>query len=202
MIVTLQISPAAERTVARHIDLAADAPQAMADAVFAAAVTGAEDVRAQLVQGRLPVQAQRPATGLAASLAGWWLDETAMVAALGVPANTPAAAYARILNDGGVIRPVNAKALAVPVSEEARLYNSPRDQANLTYIPSRNGKPPLLVEEINKRGGATGMQVHWLLLASVTIPAFGWFDRGVAAAEGVMVGAAEDVFGGYVERWN
>ena len=90
-------------------------------------------------------------------------------------------AYAKLVGEGGIVKPRRAKALAIPVNKKARMAaeqltesQSIRDIPGLTYIP-RKGKPPLLVKEIQKgRGSARGtvaMEVWFVLMQSVKIPA-------------------------------
>lgn len=196
MIVTLEIPAETRQRIERDRKRlgAANVKAAMAKALNAAVATGADEIRQQLLMGELGLTMQNPGSGLAASLMGWMLDESAPLAALGVPGNSPAAAYARIHEYGGTITPKRARALAVPVSEEAKQYTSPRDMANLTLIP-RKKKPPLLVEMLTARGGRRAQwRVHWVLLASVTITGQHWLSRGADAARDAMASAFSDEF--------
>jgi hypothetical protein len=196
MIVTLEMSPDSEDTIRRHATAAEAAMAAMAEALEAAVFLGADTIREGLIRGAYGLTMRRPASGLAASVTGWMIDAEVPVAALGVPSNAPAARYASIHNTGGTIRPRNARALAVPTSDEARQYSSPRDMADLTFIP-RESKPPLLARVIGEQ-----LQVHWVLMSSVTIPATHWFDRGVADAMGPMTDAFQGVMDEYAQKWN
>jgi len=200
VIVTLEIPPETLARIERHGRAAAGAARALAGGLLAAAVRGADAVAERLVKGELGLQARHPGTGLAASVAGWMIDEAAPLAAVGVPANAPAAAYAAMLERGGVIRPRKAGALAVPVSEEAKRYEGPRQMAGLTFI-RRLGRPPLLVR-LKGRGGASGMEVHWVLLQSVTIPAFAWLSKGVEGATPEMTATFAEAIGAYLAEWN
>jgi hypothetical protein len=115
------------------------------------------------------------------------IDQALALGAIGVPANVPASRYAAALESGAVIRPVKAAALAIPVSDEARRFDSPRDQAGLTLI-KRPGKPALLAQ-IRARGS---MIVHWVLAASVTIRPRYWLSFGVRFATPKILAAAAD----------
>lgn len=188
MYLTLEIPEESLRQIASDAALAEKAREVFAFALETAAVVGADDIRRQLVAGELGLTMRHPGqAGLAAALEGVLLDAEAPLAAIRVPANTPAGRYAGILNDGGTIRPRQARALAVPLTDEARRRTSPRDM-NLVLIRPK-GKPPLLVEMLS--GG--GFRPHWVLLASVFIPARHWADRGAAAAGAVMTDAFVDV---------
>jgi len=201
VIVTCEITPESDAAIGAHGRAAAGAHAAMADGLETAVVVGAESVTEQLVMGQLGLTMQNQASGLAASMAGWMIDRRGLVAALGIPPDSPAAHYARMLNDGGVILPRRAKALAIPVSQEAKRHESPRDMDGLEMIP-RKDKPPLLVRKLTKRGDFTGMQVHWILVASVTIPAFHWLDNGAENAVGDMVDAFVDVLEEWMGKWD
>jgi len=191
MIVSLQVPPETRRSIRKTAQFAERLKPALAAGLGAAAYVGAENVREQLSGGQLGLQMQHPGQGLAASLSGWMIDQQKPVAAIGVPGNTPAAAYAAIQEFGGTITPKNAKALAVPISDEAKKHTSPRDMEGLDLIP-RKDKPPLLVRQMTRRGKDVGFEVHWVLVGSVTIAATHWLSRGVAAASGEM----GEAFGG------
>ncbi len=192
MIVTVEIPPATKRRISSDARKAAGMDKAMADAMNAAVAVGADVIVEGLVMGKYGLTMQHPASGLAASTRGWMIDLSGPVGALGVPSDSPAAAYADILERGGVITPKKGRALAVPVSAEAKQYSSPRDMADLTLIP-RKGRPPLLVREIVKGGGVTGFELHWVLVPHVTIPAFHWLSQGAKDAKGDMSGVFGDV---------
>lgn len=199
-VVTLDIPAASRRTIERAAGSAERADEAIAKGLETAVVIGADVIAEGLVMGDYGLTMRHPGSGLAASVRGWMIDPAVPLAAVGVPADSPAAAYAGILERGGTIYPRRARALAVPVSEEAKRYTSPRDMPDLTYIP-RKGRPPLLVRELKRRGHMTGFEVHWVLLASVIIPAFHWLTRGVADATRPMGGAMQDVLNEYARRW-
>ncbi|MHC4406547.1 MAG: hypothetical protein ACYTG0_43535 [Planctomycetota bacterium] len=75
--------------------------------------------------------------------------------------------YGLALELGATIRPKKAKALAVPVSKEAKRHGfGPRSfPKELTMVP-REGKPPLLVEE-----GKRMFKIHYVLLKVVHLKA-------------------------------
>lgn len=88
--------------------------------------------------------------------------------------------YGRIHEEGGTISAKPGKALAVPVHPQAKQWSargrSPREMADLVYIP-RKGKPPLLVK-IAGRGG-NRWQIMYVLLKSVRMPARPWLSPAV-----------------------
>jgi hypothetical protein len=190
MMVTLEISEGSKALIARHAKAAQGLPAAFSRAMGAAVQTGAEEVRLSLQQGRYGLQ--RRSGGLVESVTGWMIDEKAPLGAIGVPADRPAARYASILETGGTIRPVAAKALAIPISAEAKGYTSPRDMPDLVMI-SRPGKPPLLVRRRLRRGKDIGFEVHWVLVGQVMIAGRQWLSRGAADALPAMVRVFEDV---------
>ena len=198
MIVTLEIPAATRRKFERDAKLADRAADAVSAGLGAAVAVGGEDVRESLVRGSLGLTMRHPSSGLAASVAGWMIDGG--TGAVGVPAEAPAAAYARLLEKGGTIYPKNAKALAVPISDEAKKFSSPRDMPDLDLIP-RKGKPSLLVRQMRSRGNLRGFELHWILVKSVTIPAFGWLSKGVVAAMPEMTDAMQDELDEYAKKW-
>ncbi|HET6497422.1 MAG TPA: hypothetical protein VFH61_18905 [Thermoleophilia bacterium] len=204
MIVTLEIPPESQRRIAEHGKLAGRVRDAIADGLESAVVAGAENVREQLIEGQLGLTMQRPAEGLASSLSGWMIDRAVPLAAVGVPGNSPAAVYAGFLETGGATGgTITAKpghALAIPISDEAKKYSSPRDMPGLELIP-RKGKPPLLVRMLSSRGNVRGFELHWVLVKSVTIEPRHWLSRGVDEAVPVMVGTLQDVLNEYAEKW-
>ncbi len=200
MIVTMTIPASSRRKIARGARAGGRATGAIADGLQAAVTAGADVIAGNLVTGKYGLTMRHPGSGLAASVRGWMMDRAAPLAAVGVPAESPAAVYAGMLERGGTITPKRAKALAVPVSEEARQAASPRDMPNLIYIP-RKGKPPLLVRELTRRGNMTGMEVHWVLLASVTIPPFHWLTRGAGDARPDMRATFQDVLNSFAREW-
>lgn len=70
--------------------------------------------------------------------------------------------YAAIQEFGGVIRPRNAKMLAIPLTGGARAAGTPRAGGKLRLIKSKNGNL-LLID--------TAGRPQWVLKESVTIPA-------------------------------
>jgi len=96
--------------------------------------------------------------------------------------------YARIQEYGGIIRPVNVKALPVPIGVEGqrvmREFGGDLRRADLTYIP-RKGKDPLLVRMIGK-GKNARMQVLFVLKQSVRLPARPYMRPTVKLARSSM----------------
>ncbi len=201
MIVTMNIPAETHRKIARDKRLAGRAGEALAASMETAVAVGADGVIERLILGELGLKMQNPASGLAASVAGWMTDPSAPAGAIGVRSNSPAAAYARILETGGTIKPKNGKALAIPVSDEAKRYTSPRDMQGLDLIP-RKGKPPLLVRKLAARGARRAQWViHWVLVKSVTIRAYHWLTKGVKAEAPEMRNAFASRLGEYLRKW-
>ena len=148
--------------------------------------TGADVITEALQKAQLGIVSRGALSGLAGSVSGWMIDESAQMAAVGVPSNKPAYRYARIQNEGsgylpgGVIRPVKAKMLAIPVSNEAKALASPRDQAGLQVVKI---KGRLILAEV------TGNKIttHWVLVPYVTIHPTWWFDNGTLLAKNPMI---------------
>ena len=202
MIVTVEIPAATRRKIDRGRKAAGRAGEALAAGLERAAVGGASFISELLVRGELGLEMRHPGSGLAASLAGWMIDSSLPLAAVGVPGESPAAAYAGILERGGTITPKSARMLAIPVSEEARRYSSPRDMPDLTLISRKaSGKPPLLVRELSRRGDVTGFELHWVLVPSVTIEPRRWLSRGAERARGRMAEYFQDVLDEYAGQW-
>jgi hypothetical protein len=190
LIVTVEITAESLETIRRTAELAERVFPAAGAALVMAADTGAQSITAAAITESLGFQVHKGGAGLAGSVFGWMLDASIPLVAVGVPSNTPAVVYARMVNDGGTITPTKAKALAVPISDAAKRekITSPRDMAGLVMI-KRKGKPPLLVEQLKSR-----WIIHWVLVASVTIRPTHWFDAGVEQAIPGMVDAARLVF--------
>lgn len=97
----------------------------------------------------------------------------------------PSLKYAEILESGGIIRPKKAKALAIPVGEAltpagVSRYASPRDfPAPLRYVPVNRGRFVgfLMREDLARRQDS--VNALFLLVRSVTIPAFRWLSRPI-----------------------
>lgn len=193
MIATLQFTAETRRRIAADQAAADRFGAATVGGLTAGSAVGAEEVRRQLSAGSLGLRMIHPASGLAASVTGWMIDESLHMAAIGVPSNAPAASYASIHEFGGTILPKNGRSLAIPVSDEARKWGGPRQMeaeggVDLDFIP-RAGKPPLLVSKMHRRGRHAGFDLHWVLVSSVTIPARHWLSKGVDNAA-PQIGAA------------
>ena len=200
MILTVTIMGDSQERIKNHRRLAMRAPGVLDGGLETAAQAGAEDIRAQLQTGQLGLTMRRPGGGLASSVFGWMISPG--LAAVGVPSSSPAAEYAGILERGGTIVPKPAGALAVPISAEAKAISAlglgPRDMADLTLIP-RQGRPPLLVRKL---GGGDAFELHWVLVQSVTIPAFRWLTDGASNALPTMSTAMQSVLDSYAQEWN
>jgi len=197
VIVTIEIPAATRRKIARDAELAGRVGGVVAEALTAGAEIGAEAVREKLALGELGLTSRNPGQGGLASGVGFWpATEGEPVAAIGVHANHPAARYAAIQEHGGTITPKTARALAVPVSEEAKRHTSPRDMEGLVLI-TRDGRPPLLARPT----GGDGLDVHWVLLSSVTLTATHWLSRGVEAAGEEISAAAGEVLADFAAAW-
>jgi len=196
MILTIELSEESRALIERHGKAAAGTGRAMTGALETAVTVGAEEVRQGLYQSGYGLTMRHPGQGgLAWSMEGWMISED--LGAVGVPSNTPAAKYAAILNYGGTITPKQARSLAVPVSEEAKKEEGPRAMEGLAMI-KRPGKPPLLARTM--RGGR--LEVHWVLLKSVTIEGRHWLEQGAAAARDAMARAYEGRLNDLVARYN
>jgi phage gpG-like protein len=87
--------------------------------------------------------------------------------------------YAAVHQFGGTITPKNGKALAIPMTPEAKRSGGPRNFGKpLALVWPKNSDHGWLVEQSGKRKVRTNL--HFLLVAKVTIPArpfIGWNDR-------------------------
>jgi len=202
MIVTVEIPAQTQALIDRHRATAAQAKRAIVDGLRAGVVAGGEAIALAGQRGELGlgVGTHSGGEGMFGSVFGWMIDAEIPLGAIGVPANRPAAVYAAIQNYGGVITPKRARALAVPISAEAKRSTSPRDMADLTFIP-RKGRPPLLARLIG-RGKSARLQVHWVLVSSVTIRATHWFDRGVELARDEIADGVADALREHVAAWS
>ncbi len=200
MILTIERSEETRALIERHTKAAEGAGRAMSEALWTTVVVGAERIRQGLYQSGYGLVMRHPGSGgLAASVFGWMISDD--LAAVGVPSDSPAAKYAAILEHGGRITPKRARALAVPISEEAKASAGPRSMADLTMI-SRPGKPSLLVRMIGGGREKWRWEIHWVLLASVTIPGRHWLEQGADAAKPAMTRAFEGRLNELVARYN
>jgi hypothetical protein len=139
----------------------------------------AQDLEAELTSQIVQKLTKRPRGGLARSwrttfeLEG---DELRAVVASSMP-------YARIQDLGGTIRPVRAKALAIPVEGAGgpRPGQGPRDFPGLEWRPTRNGAGRLV--EVTGRGRRRREVTRYILARSVTLPGVRYVDAAVAAVD-------------------
>lgn len=110
--------------------------------------------------------------------------------------------YARLQEYGGIVKPVVAKYLAIPVGPALTgrgtpRYPSPRDVPGLTFALSRRGQPMLVKRSDERRGKrrtAQAGEVWYLLRRSVTIRGVHYLrDARDAAAAALPVVIAEAV---------
>lgn len=151
-----------QRRVARRFQSGSDWPQS---------------IRAQREGGRTMLLSNRLRNSIGTLGDEGVFDVTKMSVTLGT--NT---VYARLMQEGGIVRPKTAKALAIPLTREARKAASNvasiRDIPNLVFLPSK-GKPEtigVLGKVAKGTSKKTGVQkgdfVPWFALRkSVTIPA-------------------------------
>lgn len=186
MFIVLEISPESQAVLAGHARLAGRVGQVARDCLLAAAAAGADHVGELMQTQQLPLKSRRGALGTAAQVSSWELD--ARTAAVGVPAEAEAHAWAAIQEEGGVIAAAPGRALAIPLTPEAARYTSPRDApVELAFISrDRQGKPPLLAQVL-ARGGA--LKPWYVLVKSVSLRATHWLSIGVAMSMAAMVEA-------------
>ena len=103
-------------------------------------------------------------------------DQSGVLVGAGAFSDLP---YAFIHETGGVIRPKRAKALAVPLTPEARKAGSPRNMPNLSFMP-RGKFPPLLIDY-------QGFKTHFVLPKKVFIPGTGYITEAAEKAAPVMM---------------
>jgi len=189
LIVSIEMSNASVRLIRAHGRAAASVVQICAESLKAAGAAGADDIKRRLVGGELGIKAS--GTGIAAGLSCWPIDEAIPMVAVGVAANHPSAAYAKIQNDGGDIRPKTAKALAVPLNEEARAAMRNWGPAHrlrqllpgLVMIPKVSGDG---IGILARKTGKGTIQPMFALRRRVTIKATHWLDLGIAGATPLM----------------
>lgn len=182
----MQITSASQKTAADLQSAGQRFVSAVGGAMLSSVNLGASIVTEAVAKNQLGIRSRGGLAGLSSSIFGWMIDAENLLAAMGVPSNSPAAAYAYIQNEGsgylpgGVIKPVRAKRLAVPVSDEAKRYTSPRDMRNLTLIHLNNGR--MILATVNGENVTT----HWVLQPYVYLKPTHWFDHGVKLAEEPM----------------
>jgi hypothetical protein len=174
---TIEITPESWKAIER-IGRAVDGWMgAVASALSVACGIGGDQVAEWMMMGELGLRPGNAGQGgLASGVQGWMISDSEPLGAIGVPGNHPAAAYAGIQETGGTIYPKNARALAIPISDEAKLHASPREMDGLVLI-SRPGKPPILARVAGEK-----VETHWVLVPSVTIEPTHWLSHGVERA--------------------
>lgn len=96
--------------------------------------------------------------------------------------------YARIQEEGGIVRPVKGKFLAIPVGKALTpkgvpKFASPRDVPDLRYVQSRKGQPMLVRETGSGKGKNAGkVDVLFLLRQRVDIRGKHYLRDGTAKA--------------------
>jgi len=195
-VVTIEITDETRERIRKDLAAADRFLQMLGTALFHAVAAGGDGVKDRLARGELGLVMRNPGQGgLADAVHGWMIDPLAPLGAIGVSGNHPAANYATIQEYGGTITPKNAKALAVPISDEAKLFGSPRDMQGLVMI-KRPGKPPLLCRVLGDR-----VEVHWVLLSSVTIEPTHWLSRGVELEADTMAGVMQADVDAWIGQW-
>jgi len=182
---TIEITPESWKTIER-IGRAVDGWMgAVGAALGNACGIGGDQVAEWMMMGELGLKPGNAGQGgLASGVQGWMMSESEPMGAIGVPGNHPAAAYAGIQEAGGTIYPKTGRALSIPISDEAKLHASPREMDGLVFI-ARPGKPPLLARPL----GGDQIEVHWVLVPSVTIEPTHWLSHGVERAAPEMARA-------------
>jgi phage gpG-like protein len=95
-------------------------------------------------------------------------------------ANAPQAA---LMHFGGLVVPVRAKVLTIPLTREAARCGSPRRFPRpLFVLPARAGRRGGLAERVGKRGKVV---LHYLFAASVKVPARPWVGFSRATVDDV-----------------
>ena len=174
---TIEITPESWKTIERIGRAAAGWMAAVASALSNACGIGGDQVAEWMMMGELGLTPGNAGQGgLASGVQGWMISESEPLGAIGVPGNHPAAAYAGIQETGGTIYPRNARALAIPVSDEARLFAGPREMDGLVLI-KRPGKSPILARVTGDK-----VETHWVLVSSVTLEPTHWLSHGVERA--------------------
>jgi hypothetical protein len=204
VIVTLEIPPESQEVIRRHGELSQDCQDALWEALGQASIRGAEEIGEAVLFAETVLTPRHGGAGLAGSILAWPLDRAALLYAVGISADSDAAVYAGALERGATIYPRTAKALAVPLTAEARLCESPRDMPGLTLIP-RKGRPPLLVRTTKggpRSGGGTFVP-QWVLVPSVSLRRYaGWFTRAALAAREAIQDEFAARLAEYVARWS
>jgi phage gpG-like protein len=98
---------------------------------------------------------------------------------------------------GGTVRPRNAKALALPLTKEAARAGRARDFPGGLFVLKSKGAHAFLAERRGK-GKREKLTLHFILLASVTVPArpfLGIGERLRGRCEDVLAKHAADAFG-------
>jgi hypothetical protein len=204
MIVNMTIPASTRAKIDRDNAMAVRLGGEIGEALFGGAFDGAEEVRRQLIAGELDLTMRNPGSGMASGVEAWREGGGAVgSAAIGMRGSHPARPYGGIHEHGGVITPKRGRFLSVPISAQARQYEGAaamgRD-VELTLIP-RKGKPALLVEQLARRGKDSAWRIHWILLASVTMPARHWLTRGVHSARRIIGEGTRSRLREFLSKW-
>lgn len=103
---------------------------------------------------------------------------------------------AALHQNGGVVRPVKAKALAIPLTKEAGRVSSPRNFPEPLFLvrPKRKKHAYLIGRQVKKTRGKKKppLTFHYILVAKATIPA-----RPVGLSDDAIQAAAEVILDDY-----
>jgi hypothetical protein len=176
---TIEITPESWEAIKRLDNAAERWMAAVASALGIAVGIGGDQVVEWMQMGELGLTPGGAGQGgLSESVQGWMISETEPLGAIGVPGNYPAAVYAGIQEWGGTIVPKpDHRFLAIPISDEARKHDSPREMDGLVLI-KRKTKSWLLARPL----GNGGIEPHWVLRESVELQATHWLSHGVERA--------------------
>lgn len=110
---------------------------------------------------------------------------------------------ANLMHAGGTVRPVSARALAIPITVEAVRSGGPRNFPRPLFMIWRQGAPSGVLAEKNRgrsrgrqRGGITA---HFALVKKVVIPPrpfVGFGQKLITRIESIMTNAMQFAFGG------
>lgn len=104
--------------------------------------------------------------------------------------------YARIHQEGGVITPKNAKALAIPITREAANVDGPRNFPRPLFILHGKATDSACLAESKKSRGQKVAEVivHYVLVARVVVPARPFLGFSQRVIEKMML-----VFGEFID---
>ncbi len=170
----------------------------MSAAVAAAGLRVAQDAAGELAEQSMALLTKDPTGALARSFEARLVSSSGLVFAAEAGSRLP---YARIQDEGGIIRPRRRKYLAIPIPGRVPRGMGPREYPRpLSFVATKRGEG-LLIEK-QGRGGALlrGLRAIYALKRSVRIPGVRYVEAAYNELEPTIAQTFVEYLGEHFER--